>query len=69
MGESFDLILIILFLGGLLSDSVSFDISFDGIEFINVPGNRWEGNLSSGNAGNESGGSEFHILKNWFKLN
>jgi hypothetical protein len=67
VGKGFDTINVILLLGSVLSNSISFNILFDIINLINVPGNSWEGNLTSGSAGNEgSDSSEFHILKNWF---
>jgi len=69
VGKGFKAIFIILLDGSVLSDSVSFNVSLDGINFINVPGNSWESNLTGSSGGNEgSDGSEFHILKIWFYL-
>jgi len=63
VGKGFNRCFIISFLSSLLSNSISFNITLNGINFINVPGNGWESNLSGRSGGNEgSNGSKFHIL-------
>lgn len=66
VGKRFKGSLTISLIGGLSSLSVLCDIVLDGVNFINVPGNGWEGDLSGGDSSGECDGSEFHILKNWF---
>lgn len=68
VGERFNISFIISLNSGVVSDSISFDITFNGFEFINVPVDIWESNLTGSGGGNEGSSSEFHILKVWFNL-